>query len=742
MHFYSYFLLSGCKNFFNGDDFISSLQESISYDSASYTDVTIMAYSDYTKYISPSAGTYTDKYKVSDIIDISFEERAGYIFLNWIVDPEENVEFVNSDKTQQKVQIKITKPGAITITPNCKPSPQIVNTSPVYDVNGVLRDTKIIVNFDIGIDENAIYYSETEQNELENAGNTLLKDSENSKCYGYKNADGEIFFKNIQIRQFSESNTNYLEYYEAPTLDSNFHRILQIPVNKSNMPPSDEDIIVFISKNFGYKDTESSSFIHMDTDFTFTYRTNSVSDNNPPAFGKYDDDEKNMVVRVVPKNVQNPEYSTQWNSILTTSELSSTDILKINAASGKLWVRGLASDTQSGIAEIKWDIYKLDGKCTDVNNKNVYPQESGTVFNGLHGTLNCTLEANDLVAKISDCIDLSDTNIPEGYYQLVLTAVDKNENQIKKDFYFVYDNIPPLIGEMVYTSINKEKLKVGVQLGSNSVQMDKLIVIKDNIQKDYSVKNMLNGNLCEFPVTDYSAQNKVNLKVFDYAGNMSEKEVVESLESGSIFYADKTCSKNFYSFKTPVGIVIDMDEYQYETTTYDITVLALEMAPAGKRWSKFIDDIDDDYEDNLFLDSTTTEDDGYYNIKRLYFCTSCMYSSAYIWPYVKDKTNEDGIEWYVPSIQELEIFPDMFTPIEKTYSQLGKANPYTNGWYYSSTYVKHTGYGFSSISNNFYSRSISNSNTPSTYTCQVNIENAMLLSGTGKFCFMAHVNLE
>lgn len=149
-------LFLSCKNFMNGDSFLTELEHSINYLNEPNYDVHITAAAGTGSY---KKGSGDKTFKVGDEIDIEFEVNSAYQFLGWDVfsetdenlNDQEIVKFTPSD--QPATKIKFLKGQNIYIKPNCDFTPAIIECEPKYNWLGVACDTPIVIKFNTLIDE-------------------------------------------------------------------------------------------------------------------------------------------------------------------------------------------------------------------------------------------------------------------------------------------------------------------------------------------------------------------------------------------------------------------------------------------------------------------------------------------------------------------------------------------------------------------------------------------------------------
>lgn len=98
-------LFLGCKNFFNGEDFLIELENSIEYQNETYADITISSLKAATESILPSTGYYNDKYKKNDSFNLEFVPTSSYQFVKWTATPAGSIEFENEQALSTTAKI-------------------------------------------------------------------------------------------------------------------------------------------------------------------------------------------------------------------------------------------------------------------------------------------------------------------------------------------------------------------------------------------------------------------------------------------------------------------------------------------------------------------------------------------------------------------------------------------------------------------------------------------------------------
>lgn len=706
-------ILAGCKNFISSNQFLEELENAVAYSNLPYSTVTILADLDYTKSILPAVGQYSDQYKVTDKISLSFTEKASYKFLNWSVSPEDAVEFVDCEKTENEAVIKILQTTEITIQPICvekntlqitlksdnaivtpaeqkaylddtvtidcredidyfflgwqvfdslgtklddysdiidiedskSPNtkvtvkqtdtaitmepllikrPKVVSAAPAYTPSGVLRDSKILIMFDEEMSETSIYYTEEEIKELTEKGYTLLTDaSRNNNCYGYKDSSNNIFYKNISITNFLDHSVNYLKFYGAPYFDPNYPQVLRIGANRQSLPPATTDIMVTLSKNMGFTDASSSAHIPLNADYSFSYRTNTSIDNLIPMLGKYDENETEFAIRIIPETAapQTTVYQNTWTALQYESTFSAENISSHNATGLKLWVRGKFIDDESGVSHVDWALTKLI-----VNQDSTYSEN--TELKLPSGSLQTYDEVSGTEVFINKVLDLSNLNLTEGIYKLTLKIYDYCDNVTTKDFQFIYDIKNPVVNLCTTTT----RTKIRISLPPDADDIYKIDITPAGGAKTTYYSYDLKDSPIEL------ANKTLSVQVYDYSGKSSEiTTVTDTLGTSNYYYSDNTFSKNLYTYKTPAGIV-------YDVSSNAVQILDVNLTGPGYTLKKG---------DNTQFQTGNLERNGNFNTydSNSLFAGQKDYSDT-IWYYIKNSKNQNSsIQWYVPSSQ-------------------------------------------------------------------------------------------
>lgn len=138
------FIVTSCKNFFDGTEFLRDLTDVIDYVNTAYSDITLTAFNSYTESITPPATNYNDKYKKGDEININLSIKPSYQFVEWSATPSDAIEF--SSKSSLLTTAKVLKDDIpITIEPIVCERPT-VNFLPA-NVVAVEKNSAVVITF-------------------------------------------------------------------------------------------------------------------------------------------------------------------------------------------------------------------------------------------------------------------------------------------------------------------------------------------------------------------------------------------------------------------------------------------------------------------------------------------------------------------------------------------------------------------------------------------------------------------
>lgn len=434
-------LFTSCKSFLDGNTFLAELEKSMLYANAPYVDVTFTSKGTETATLIPAPGTYSDKYKASDTIQLQFEPQTGFFFSGWTVEPEDSVIF--EDLTNSKTTVIIVSTAEpITITANTSQRPSIVSAFPSDPSVGVYRDRTIVVRFNKEMDSGSIYWTYSELKEKGVDPKNAFKVDENQpaeKALYYAYWDGSnvssYTYKNIEIKKYADTSVNLLQYYGIPKFDESNARILRIPTKVLKQgeetiimaPPSVTEILVTLKKDFFCKIL--SSEVSLSADKEWTYYTNGNTDNDPPVFITAEGEEK---FRVSFTDNSKNNLTEDLNTLSTATDKQT--FLGNYSKNRKLCIKGSFSDEGSGPNSLEW-------KLTEISSSLYSTSSSANKYEGMI-KLNKTGDSTISMGKDGTELDLGDFK-GEGLYRLDFIASDNNDRKATKSFYLFCDNVEP-----------------------------------------------------------------------------------------------------------------------------------------------------------------------------------------------------------------------------------------------------------------------------------------------------------
>lgn len=661
-------LLVSCANFLNGNQTVEQLKQKISYENAP----------SYKIQISSSCGKISPEglkeYKVTDSVPLIFSEADEYKFIEWRVKDKNT----GKDLTNEKY-IKIDRlyseetsfsfdqaPGdniQLLIEPVCIGRPRIVSTTPTYDSDGVFRDRRITVMFDRQLDENTIYYSIDERNEIknQNEGNVInwlctdeneyidvYSSAETRKFYGYKtgNDDNSIVYKCMTITKLNDKSVNLLKHYGVPEFDEGNTSILRLSAKKyvdgnDQLPPAATNILVNVTKNIGVSaKTSSGKTVVASTYFNnpWNYFTNSQYDNIPPEFVG------DITVLNEKDGIALP---LAVDEKLAKTEVKCKKPSELVRVTDKLWVSGSIYDGGSGPKSLKATIKKLDNNYYITSDDEKNHEWLETVNLGIIGSAG-EIKTNGTAGYEIDLTKLI-TNEYSGVFALTFTAADKNEQECSsKTYYFIWDNCKAKPIKQFFIGVRDKGLKVLVDF-TDALGCEK-IVIDINGTKQTFDRNDAYYSVYNFNGLTNETEYEVRVKALNTWGNESDEislKETPGVRLGLICYALKDkeiiCSDNIYkNGVTPIGVVIDIN---------DKTKVRV--------W-----DVKDDSKERMFFPkkaitsgtifNSFTDYDGLSNYNSIINFNDWE-SGEQVYPYLKTLNKNSAVTWYLPAIMEMLV---------------------------------------------------------------------------------------
>lgn len=218
-------------------------------------------------------GTYI---KIKDPIS----EKTSYTLIQL---PETQT---SSNDENEENSSSVSNAISLAIRPVIAERPQVISNAPAYTSAGVLKDTTIQIMFDYDMDENSIYFSNHEIDEITFQGYGLLPPVSirgEQKYYGYIK-DGTTYFKNVTIIN-SRNNASITDRFSAPIFEN--ARTLAIPVKSTNALAPGMNVMVTIEKDV-YRSVEYNSEgktkpVSMSQAKKWLYLVNGETDTQSPS---------------------------------------------------------------------------------------------------------------------------------------------------------------------------------------------------------------------------------------------------------------------------------------------------------------------------------------------------------------------------------------------------------------------------------------------------------------------------
>lgn len=402
---------------------------------------------------SPTGGEISKK--VTDVFTVRFEPASDREFIRWrvldiatgneVTDDEYLVLSALTD-SETECTFKKAPEGEIRLSlePVIVERPQILSYTPLFETNGVNKDSAIQVIFDYDLNEDSIYFTDDEVYKWENTNGVTLLPPENvngrERYYGYKK-DGKTFFKNISISD-NETGENLNDYFSAPMFE-NPHR-LSISVKKNSsgnalLPPWTQ-VLVSLERGFFYKVDDKP--VCMTAGKKWIYQVTNSEDKTSPG-----------VVSNEVKLVTSTGTTTLTAlSAVPSSPWASSSIPYANIK--KLSINCKVKDTGSGPADSflvnfkrvgTYDDGTKDGSHWKTTTANEYPPKSVSYQSVMGENAEC-----------NKTIDFSDMNLEDGVYAVWFKFTDKSGNSTVypsngDKFYFNIDTRTPFAGEFNIT---------------------------------------------------------------------------------------------------------------------------------------------------------------------------------------------------------------------------------------------------------------------------------------------------
>ncbi len=402
---------------------------------------------------SPAGGEVSKK--VTDVFAVRFEPASDREFIRWMVmdsvtgnevTDDRYIEFSSLTLPETECTFKKApeREMMLSLEPVIVERPQILSYTPLFNENGVNKDSSIQVIFDYDLNEDSIYFTDDEIGKLENTyGVTLLPPvnvNGKERCYGYQK-DGKTFFKNISISD-NETGESLNDCFSAPRFENPRRLIVSVKKNSGNVTlPSWTQVLVSIEKGFFYKVDEKP--VCMPAGKKWIYQVTDSVDTTSPGVVSSD-------VKLVTST--GTKALTALSSV-PSSPWSSASIPYANVK--QLSINLKVKDTGSGPADSFLVNFKRVGTYDDGTKDGSYwttttAREYPSKFVSYQSVMGENAECNKT-------IDFSDLNLADGVYAISLEFKDKSGNSTVypsngDKFYFNIDTRTPFAGEFNITN--------------------------------------------------------------------------------------------------------------------------------------------------------------------------------------------------------------------------------------------------------------------------------------------------
>ena len=383
---------------------------------------------------------------MSDVFTVRFEPASDREFIRWrvldiatgneVTDDEYLVLSALTD-SETECTFKKAPEGEIRLSlePVIVERPQILSYTPLFETNGVNKDSAIQVIFDYDLNEDSIYFTDAELEKWENTNGVTLLPPENvngrERYYGYQ-IDGKTIFKNITISD-NETGENLNGYFSAPMFE-NPHR-LSISVQKNSagnalLPPWTQ-VLVSLERGFFYKVDDKP--VCMTAGKKWIYQVTNSEDKTSPG----------VVSNEVKLVTSTGTKTLTALSAVPSSPWASSSIPYANIK--KLSINCKVKDTGSGPADSFLVNFKRVGTYDDASyhgwtttTAKEYPPKSVSYQSVMGENAEC-----------SKTIDFSDMNLEDGVYAVTFKFTDKSGNSVvypsNGKFYFNIDTQAPIV---------------------------------------------------------------------------------------------------------------------------------------------------------------------------------------------------------------------------------------------------------------------------------------------------------
>lgn len=527
---------TSCQNFLDGKEIKDEIENQIAYANAQSYTIRVEAQAGSGVVKSPAGGSVSKK--VTDTFTVGFDPLTDFAFIRWkIMDAASETEIPNgayiniASLTDSETQCTFQNPPEdgmeLVLVPVLAERPQIISNFP--STSGMLKDSVIQVLFDSDMDPFSIYYTEDELKQMKNSGVTdedflpridETNPIDSNNHYGYKDASGEIFFKNITMTN-KKTKQNLTGCFGAPVFEN--ASTLSIPVNDKNALPGYTQVLVTIGRGFFYRKDEK--IVAMAGSKKWMYQVNDKTDTKPlivSKTGSADD----FTAKTSESDVTAISQETS-HTVSTSgggSGINTLNFIKEN----KLYLDLHVQEPETGSGPKSYFtliLKKIYGK----NYVPVAEDEKTALIDFQNVTADdAVIDGYVDLAGLYDADDGEELTLEDGVYAMSFMFEDNSGNQFTyptdgKKYYFAKDTTPPDIAMPTVSSSNSTTYKLE---WNDSFDLDTSEIIygieNSAMTTESFAKGTKSGN-----ITGIASGNKyvVKVKFKDYAGNEIEKTV-------------------------------------------------------------------------------------------------------------------------------------------------------------------------------------------------------------------------
>lgn len=271
-------IFTGCKNFLNGSDILTELENAIEYTNAPTFTVLIASTDGSGSFLT---GNGEKNLKVGDSVEVEFKVSDAWQFQKWIaVDKDDQsknltnyIKFSDSTSTKTTVTL-LTECENILVMPKCVERLKITSYSPDSQ-NEVPYNTDISINFNYNISQSSVTFTpeELESLEIDDSYELIkIKQPDNSEAvYGYRK-NNITYYKNIEITSLTGEKLN--GYFNPPQIIGG----KTLLITKNNVPfifdsTKQKTVIVTVASDF----SEKTGISIGSKQASFSYTINNVS---------------------------------------------------------------------------------------------------------------------------------------------------------------------------------------------------------------------------------------------------------------------------------------------------------------------------------------------------------------------------------------------------------------------------------------------------------------------------------